>query len=337
MTITSIESDYNDTQPLFFHIRLSNLILRDVSSLEEPRVRENVTFHINGDGIGGLSKVISTINQDLELMQYIPWSNPSRFLNLTTFLIHGPEGCGKTLLLRRLSEAAWSKVYWIDKSWFATNRRNQADALSDIFKSALAHQPSLIVLDQLDIWMPKDHDLGEFLNNQIKATRNHKVVVAAAARYFHDVHPKLRYFTVFNKQLQVTIPNVEEREDILRQMLGPESTAGLDLKKLAANCHGFVGNDFDQLCTKVRPQCPNETKKASGNPEHEALVTLKQGDLEAIIKDIEPTALKDGILKLPHVPKVHWSDIAGVEDARRKLESIFVHPFKVYSKLRCMP
>jgi len=88
-----------------------------------------------------------------------------------------------------------------------------------------------------------------------------------------------------------------------------------------------------KLCTLARMQRVlqvEESLEAENKPNlAEILGTMdfvEQKDFDAVIDQVQPTVLKGSIIE---VPKVRWTDIAGVDHARKELEAITVRPYKV--------
>ncbi|KAJ4305416.1 AAA+-type ATPase [Kalmusia sp. IMI 367209] len=337
MTVVEVNSDSGGDCPLFFDPFESQVVFSNNPSLiGAATIESSAVLCVDGTGIGGLSEHIRTINEELAFISSADFpSADSHLLGPTSFLLHGSEGCGKTLLLERLSLASWQKVYRLDHKWLAANRKRQADALSnDVFNAAVRHQPSLILIDNLDKFLQKAEDLVMDLQYELKRTQNTKVVVAAATRRIYDIDASLLSRWGLRIKLELFPPNVKQREDILRQILSRKMS--LDLTSLAERCHGFVGRDIDELCSLARYHRQKQVKDSLGDaPEgtlNEALEKaefVKQDDFDAVVTQIQPTVLKESILE---VPKVKWSDIAGVAHVRALLESIVVRPYKVRIK-----
>lgn len=289
-------------------------------------------LQLRSDGIGGLSNHIAVVNEDLSfLTNSQPHLHNRHLLGPTAFLLHGPEGTGKTLLLERLAECPWTEVYRINPD---TNPKGQVKALSDIFQDARDNQPSLILMDNLDRLLDKADSLVNRLRIELATLGGSQVVVAAAARSVYDIDSSLRTATAFQTELELLPPNAKQREDIIRQILGPTcNVPHVDLSALAERSHGFVGRDIASLCYLARKHHTRRIVKLLDGKDKTELGKVdeetdfvEQEDFEAVIEQVRPTVLKDSILE---VPKVRWTDIAGLDHVRAVLEAITVRPFKV--------
>ncbi|KAI4692799.1 uncharacterized protein J4E88_001167 [Alternaria novae-zelandiae] len=240
------------------------------------------------------------------------------------------QGTGKSLLLERLAECPWQEVYRVDPD---THPKGQAKAISDAFEDARDNQPSLIIMDNLDRFLEKAETLVNRLREELAKLGGSQVVVAAAARSIYDVDTRLRSPSAFKTKLELFPPNTTQREDILRQILGTTSKlGGLDFPSLAERTHGFVGRDIHDLCLLARDrreqqidETISEEEKTTFGEKLEQTDYVCQEDFDAVFGEVQPTVLKDSILE---VPKVRWTDIAGLDHVRAVLEAITIRPFK---------
>lgn len=329
--VQSVEPLPTEKNVLYFNPGLTR-----VTTTEETRQRSaqpsEKALQVETNGIGGLAAHIETINEELSFLVDAAVSvTDYHLLGPTAFLLHGPEGTGKSLLLERLANCAWQEVYHINPR---THPKGQAKALTETFENAVENQPSLILMDNLDRFLEKAEALVEQLRVELAKLEGTQVVVAAAARSVYDVDASLRTTSALGIELELLPPNMKQREDIFRQVIGPShKLEHVDFVSLAERSHGFVGRDIHKLCGLARKRraklfrasLDGLERKAFGEAlQHISFVT--QEDFEAVIDQVQPTVLKDSILE---VPKVKWTDIAGLDHVRELLENITIRPFKV--------
>ncbi|KAH7139364.1 P-loop containing nucleoside triphosphate hydrolase protein [Dendryphion nanum] len=319
--------------PIYFDpeetvIQITSAALKKPIPPASPR-----SFRITEDGTGGLSHHVKILNRDLALLTNDYFSRLDPYLSgPTAFLIHGPEGTGKSLLLKKLAGCDWANVLYVDISTSTT--KTQSSDMTKKFEEARSSQPSLIVMDDLDKYLGKAETLVGQLRAELEKLEGSKVVVAAAARSVYDVDASLRTNSTLNIQLEIFPPNVKDREEILRAVFDPvRAVSNLDFISLAERTHGFVGRDIHTLCGKGRKHhiyslYEKSLEQETGSdpsqfPEDEYFVT--QEDIDAVIDQVLPSVLKGSILE---VPKVRWTDIAGLDHVRKVLEAITIRPYK---------
>ncbi|KAF2654491.1 AAA-domain-containing protein [Lophiostoma macrostomum CBS 122681] len=313
---------------LYFSLATSKIIFANTKVTQSAQPVDDV-FQINSDGIGGLSGQIKAINNKLRLQMDPPYLQDRKNLGPFAILIHGPQGSGKSLLLERLSACPWRETYKAD---LLLNTKAPAKELAALIERAVATQPSLILIDELDQLLKKSEDLVKALKSELKTLEGTKVVVAATARSIHDIDSALQNGWTFGHILEILPPNEQQREAILREIVGLEHIPDINFHTLAERTHGFVGGDLYTLCILARRHRKDsiyETVQGKGQDTiREALHTqeyLTMSDFDAVIDEVPPSVLQDSVIQ---VPKVRWADIAGLEHVQQELESIIIRPLK---------
>lgn len=338
VTVQDVEPRPTEKHALYFDPVTTQVTFTDEVVAQRPTPSASGALQVRSEGIGGLSNHLATINKSLFFLTNAALTLPDQYLlGPTTFLLHGPEGTGKTLLLDRIAECPWQEVFRVNSG---THPKGQAKAIIETVEAALESQPSLILMDNLDKFTEKAETLVATLRTELAKLEGSQVVVAAAARSIYDVDASLRTTSAFKTELELFPPNVEQREDILQQVLGlTRKLPELDFPAIAERSHGFVGRDIHKLCGLARNRRVAEVYASLGNDKtatfHELLEQssfVTQEDFDVVIDQVQPTVLKDSILE---VPKVRWTDIAGLDHVRALLEAITIRPFKVrYTLLR---
>lgn len=337
LTVQSIDPQPDEKSALYFDPVHTQVVASDepqqpAQSVEKPRPVSEI-LKLRNDGIGGLSEHISTINKSLFFFSNAASALPDQhLLGPTTFLFHGPEGTGKSMLLERLAEGPWKDVHRLS---LETHPKNQATAMEDTFEAAKENQPSLVLMDNLDKFLEKAETLVGKLRAELAKLEGSKVVVAAAARSIYDIDSSLRTTSGFKTELEIFPPNVAQREDMLRQILGPRALSSVNFAAVAERSHGFVGRDIHKLCGLARNHRVQEVYEGLDDEQKPTFGDVlaagdfvTQSDFDAVIDQVQPTVLKDSILE---VPKVKWDQIAGLDHVRALLEAITIRPFKVRS------
>ena len=116
------------------------------------------------DSVGGCGKAVKLMQELVEL--------PLRFPELWTtagvptpkgVLLHGPPGCGKTLIANALMEETGAHVVIINGPEIMAKKGGESESnLRAAFEEAQANSPSIIFMDELDSIAPKrDQAQGE--------------------------------------------------------------------------------------------------------------------------------------------------------------------------------
>lgn len=86
-----------------------------------------------------------------------------------------------------------------------------------------------------------------------------QVVVIGATNRPNTIDPALRRAGRFDREIDIGVPDVSGRMQILRiHTKNMKLAEGVDLEDIAKNTHGFVGSDLQSLCTEAAMQCVRE-------------------------------------------------------------------------------
>merc|ERR1719276_479032 len=115
------------------------------------------TVGLGYDSVGGSEKAVQLMRELVEL--------PLRFPELWTtagvntpkgVLLHGPPGCGKTLIANALVEETGAHIVIINGPEIMARKGGESEAnLRQAFEEAQQKSPSIIFMDELDSIAPK--------------------------------------------------------------------------------------------------------------------------------------------------------------------------------------
>jgi transitional endoplasmic reticulum ATPase len=298
---------------------------------------------VSYEDIGGLNGAIQRVREMIEL----PLRHPELFKQLGIeppkgVLLHGPPGCGKTLLAKAVANE--SDAYFISISGPEIHSKFYGESearLREVFQLAEQNAPSIVFIDELDAIAPKREEVYGEVEKRVVAQllaimdglkeRGHIIVIGATNRV-NALDPALRRPGRFDREIVIGMPNRDGRLEILQiHTRGMPLAEDVDLKALANITHGFSGADIAALCREAAmkalrsflPQIDIEQELIPAEVLKSLQVT--QADFESALREVEPSALREFIIE---VPDVHWDDIGGLEDAKQELREAVEWPLR---------
>jgi len=241
-------------------------------------------------------------------------------------LLYGPTGTGKTLLARSLRSKFKCFFKLVCGPELYSKFYGETEArLREIFSEAIRMSPSILVIDELDCLASKKEGEGGDHEKRIAATlqtcldRIHfdeaKVAVIATTRRVESIAPSLRRPGRIDLEVEVGVPDVKGRLDILNIYFSSlkHVLSDPDIQLTAQETHGFVGADIGTL---VSSAVLLAEKRHS---------LLSFEDICAARGLIKPSAMREVQVE---VPTVRWSDIGGLDDLKLKLNQAVDWPIK---------
>jgi transitional endoplasmic reticulum ATPase len=309
------------------------------------------------EDIGGLGDQVKRIREMIEL----PLRFPQVFARLGIdppkgVLLHGPPGCGKTLIARVIANETDASFLQLSGPEIMHKFYGESEAhLRNVFEEARKHAPSILFLDELDAIAPKREELGgekqverrvvaQLLALMDGLKERGQVIIIGATNLPNALDPALRRPGRFDREIVIPIPDKNGRREILTiHTRGMPLSDDVDLERLAFVTHGFVGADLAALAREaaiyaIRRLMPSIDFEQEVIPE-EALLALKvtMDDFSNALREIEPSAIREVFTE---IPEVGFSEIGGLDDIKQILiETVkdpLYHP-EVYAKAHTRP
>ena len=322
-------------------IQPTTLIKMKTEEVAEKRRGLKVSY----EDIGGLSKQIQRVRELIEL----PLKYPQVFERLGIeapkgIFLHGPPGCGKTLIARAVANETDAYFTSISGPEIMGKFYGESEArLRSIFEDAQANAPAIIFLDEIESIAPKREEMGaekqverrvvaQLLALMDGLQSRGQIVVIGATNLPNIVDPALRRPGRFDRELEIPIPDKNGRLDILQiHSRGMPLAKDVDLEKLASITHGFVGADLESLAREAAMVClrkilPKVDFELADIP-YELLLELEvaMDNFMEALKEIDPSAIREVFVE---IPDVKWEDVGGLGDAKKRLMEAIEWPLK---------
>ncbi|MDP6781993.1 MAG: CDC48 family AAA ATPase [Dehalococcoidia bacterium] len=298
---------------------------------------------ITYEDIGGLGREIQRIREMAEM----PLKYPEVFERLGIeppkgVLLHGPPGCGKTLIARAVASETLAHFSHVNGPEVIHKFYGESEAhLRRIFDEAEQQTPSIIFIDEIDAIAPKREEVHGEVEKRVVAQLlalldglrpRGRVIVIAATNIPHSLDPALRRPGRFDREIGIGIPDKKGRLAILLiHTRGMPLAPDVDLEKLASVTHGFVGADLEALCREaamhtLRRFLPHIDFQQAYIPYEELMgLDVDQESFIEALKEVEPSAIREVFTE---VPEVRWEEVGGLEDAKRFLREAVEFPLK---------
>ncbi|MCJ1226272.1 AAA+-type ATPase [Toensbergia leucococca] len=299
-------------------------------------------LEINDDGIGGLSKQVKDVNEYLAAYSNsppeveVPATYQPRWGNL---ILHGPPGTGKSMLLKKVAAAGWQKVFMIDGD---TSDYHSKMAIRGVFAEAHRHQPSVIIIDDLELVAGRGAsreetssiNIAQSLRKELDGLSDGvaRVLVLAATKSIKDIDPTLRSPGRFSLEIEIPVPDLIARADILKLHMGLlEGADVVEIEKLSDRTHGYVGADLKKLFHwAVRNAILRAKYGATPVGDKATVARTVESDWNDALLHVRPTAMREVFIEKPNV---RWSDVGGQYEIKRRLEEAIKWPFKVWTQI----
>ena len=305
----------------------------EVKGKAEARAGES---KISYEDIGGLGKELYRIREMVEL----PLKYPQVFERLGIdppkgVLLHGPPGCGKTLIARAVANETAAYFTHITGPEIMGKFYGESEGrLRSVFEEAKTNAPAILFIDEIDAIAPKREEMGgekqverrvvaQLLALMDGLESRGELIVIGATNIPNSLDPALRRPGRFDREIAISIPDQKGRLEILLiHTRGMPLAQDVNLERLSQITHGFVGADLEALSREaamnaLRKIMPSIDFQLDEIP-YETLLQLEvtMNDFSEALKEVEPSAIREVFVE---VPDVNWGNVGGLGEVKQKL------------------
>lgn len=222
---------------------------------------KKITF----DDVAGLDEEKEELSEIVDFLK-----NPTKFVNLGAripkgVLLVGPPGTGKTYLSKSVSGEAGVPFFSISGSDFVEMFVGVgASRVRDLFEQAKKNAPCIIFIDEIDAVGRKrgaglgggnderEQTLNQLLVEMDGFTGNEGIIIISATNRPDILDPALLRPGRFDRQVNVGLPDVKAREEILKIHVRKKPlTDDVDLEIVAKRTPGFTPADLENAMNEA--------------------------------------------------------------------------------------
>lgn len=234
--------------------------------------KQQITFK----DVGGIDEAKKELEEIVDFLK-----NPKKYSKVGArtpkgALLIGPSGTGKTLLARAIAGEANVPFFSMAGSEFMEMLVGVGSArMRDLFETAKKSAPAIVFIDEIDAigrmrgfatmggHGEQEQTLNQLLVEMDGFTPNERLVVICATNRPDVLDPALLRPGRFDRRISLDLPDLEEREKILKiHARGKPFINGFDWRKVARRTVGFSGADLENMLNEAAILAAREDRQA---------------------------------------------------------------------------
>ncbi|NXX38744.1 NVL protein, partial [Tricholaema leucomelas] len=241
--------------------------IKSVLLKEKVRRKGPELYHpsVKFEDVGGNDETLKEICKMLIHLRHPEVYNQLGVVPPRGFLLHGPPGCGKTLLAQAIAGELELPMLKVAATEMVSGVSGESEQkLRELFEQAVSSAPCVLFIDEIDAITPKREVASKDMERRIVAqfltcmddlnnvAVTTQVLVIGATNRPDSLDPALRRAGRFDREICLGIPDEQAREKILqtlcRKLKLPKS---FEFNHLARLTPGYVGADLMALCREA--------------------------------------------------------------------------------------
>ena len=288
--------------------------------------------------VGGCDPIIRRLRELVEL----PLLRPAFYRRLGVrppkgVLLHGPPGTGKTLICRALANELGVTAYRMSATELVGSVQGETEAnLRLLFSRALAHAPSLVMIDEFDVIATNRERLAS--QSDVRAASQlltlmdgleevDGLILMATTNRIQAIDPAFRRPGRFEEEIFVGPPDAAARAEILSihtREMPLTAAAHNSIAAVADETGGFTGADLMHLARSAGLEAAD--RLAPGRDGFELAdslegesISVEPADLEAALRTVRPSVLRDVVTR---TERITWDQIVGLGGLKARLREL---------------
>ncbi|GBM50315.1 Spermatogenesis-associated protein 5 [Araneus ventricosus] len=241
-------------------------------------------------------------------------------------MLSGPSGIGKTLILEAIpneynvpiEEISWADLY-------ARSLPEAKQELHRIFQRVNSRDQCIILIDDFQYLCPKvgdvdSHPISRLLSYLIdNCMADHVVIIATTNTSDYD--DSVLSGRSILKEINLKIPNLNDREEILNSLLitKQHNLSDEEVKVIADHSQGFTGRDLSDVLDDAETI---QALRTQNEEKYDKTITFL--NVKHALK-LKKSSVVESSMK---IKEVKWSDIGGMKHIKEKLLETIEGPLK---------